>query len=228
MKKIGFLVLAIVLAIGTLGVGYAMWYQTLTINGTVSTGSVNLQVDNFSGTWAYKDLTDDSLLFQQELGYSAARPAMPDGDTYSPILGYAEIVSDTGSEQCTEANGNIDLIIDTLNMFPASDSTIDPNPGDRDWTVDFRVCNTGTIPVKFQLVDYWAEGLENFDALFVVKDDAGNTIDWIGSQLEPGDCVHVVLHLFVNEETNQNIDGVFHFVIAAVQWNEYGEPLPLQ
>jgi len=228
MKKIGFLVLAIVLAIGTLGVGYAMWYQTLTINGTVSTGSVNLKVDNFSGTWAYKNITEESLLFQQELGYGPDnRPALPDdGDEYSAILGYAEIASETGWEECTEANGNIDLTIDTHNMFPASDSTMETNPGDRDWTVDFRVCNTGTVPVKFQLVDYWAEGLENFDALFVTTDESGREIMWMGSQLEPNDCIDVVLHLFVDEETNQGIDGVFHFVIAAVQWNEYGEPLP--
>ena len=50
MKKIGFLVLAIVLAIGTLGVGYAHWTETLTISGDVSTGFIDVnfmsQYDN--------------------------------------------------------------------------------------------------------------------------------------------------------------------------------------
>jgi hypothetical protein len=40
MKKIGLLCLALVLALGTLGVGYAMWYEDLYIYGTVNTGEV--------------------------------------------------------------------------------------------------------------------------------------------------------------------------------------------
>ena len=40
MKKFGLLCLALVLALGTLGVGYAMWYEDLYINGTVNTGEV--------------------------------------------------------------------------------------------------------------------------------------------------------------------------------------------
>lgn len=44
MKKIGLLCLALVLALGTLGVGYAMWDKTLYIDGTVNTGEVNLEI----------------------------------------------------------------------------------------------------------------------------------------------------------------------------------------
>ena len=40
MKKFGLLLLALVLALGTLGVGYAMWYEDLYIDGTVYTGEV--------------------------------------------------------------------------------------------------------------------------------------------------------------------------------------------
>jgi len=41
MKKIGLLVLALVFALGSLGVGYAMWDKTLEVTGTVNTGEVN-------------------------------------------------------------------------------------------------------------------------------------------------------------------------------------------
>lgn len=41
MKKIGIICLALVLAVGSLGVGYAMWDKTLYIEGTVYTGEVN-------------------------------------------------------------------------------------------------------------------------------------------------------------------------------------------
>lgn len=44
MKKIGLLVLALVLALGTIGVGYAKWTDTVTINGTVNTGNVKIGI----------------------------------------------------------------------------------------------------------------------------------------------------------------------------------------
>lgn len=41
MKKIGLICLALVLTLGLMGVGYAMWSKTLDISGTVNTGEVN-------------------------------------------------------------------------------------------------------------------------------------------------------------------------------------------
>jgi hypothetical protein len=52
VKKIGLLSLALVLALGTLGVSYAMWYDDLYISGNVNTGYVDVdfhsQYDNDS------------------------------------------------------------------------------------------------------------------------------------------------------------------------------------
>jgi hypothetical protein len=47
MKKIGFIILTVVLAIGILGVAYARWTQQINVNGYVNTGSVSAQ---FAGT----------------------------------------------------------------------------------------------------------------------------------------------------------------------------------
>ena len=41
MKKIGILALALVLALGSLGVGYALWSDVLYLEGTVQTGTVS-------------------------------------------------------------------------------------------------------------------------------------------------------------------------------------------
>ena len=50
MKKIGLLSLALVLALGSLGIGYAHWTDTLTIDGDINTGWVDVnfhsQLDN--------------------------------------------------------------------------------------------------------------------------------------------------------------------------------------
>ena len=42
MKKFGLVLLAVVLALGVLGVGYAMWYEDLFIEGTVYTGDLDI------------------------------------------------------------------------------------------------------------------------------------------------------------------------------------------
>lgn len=42
MKKIGFIILAVVLALGALGAGYAYWSQTLTVSGSVTTGTLEV------------------------------------------------------------------------------------------------------------------------------------------------------------------------------------------
>lgn len=44
MKKIGLICLALVLALGALGIGYAQWTETLLIDGTVNTGSVSAEL----------------------------------------------------------------------------------------------------------------------------------------------------------------------------------------
>ncbi len=45
MKKIGLLVLVLVIALGSLGVAYARWSDTVTINGPITTGKVCIEWD---------------------------------------------------------------------------------------------------------------------------------------------------------------------------------------
>lgn len=52
MRKIGLLSLALILALGTLGVGYALWYEDLFIVGTVNTGTLD-------ATWSIGDYGAD-------------------------------------------------------------------------------------------------------------------------------------------------------------------------
>lgn len=44
MKKIGLICLALVLALGTIGVGFATWIDVLYIEGTVNTGTVDVEL----------------------------------------------------------------------------------------------------------------------------------------------------------------------------------------
>jgi len=62
MKKTGLIALAVVLALGAMGVGLAFWNETLTITGTVATGELDVQ---FS---AQKSNDDGSQLDPSEGG----------------------------------------------------------------------------------------------------------------------------------------------------------------
>ena len=54
MKKIALLALALVLALGSLGVGYAMWFEDLYIDGIVNTGTLD-------GSWSIAGYGDTEI-----------------------------------------------------------------------------------------------------------------------------------------------------------------------
>jgi len=76
MKKLGLLALALVLALGSLGIGYALWYEILYIDGTVYTGELNAE-------WSLHGYEDD-----ETKDYSYV-DAYIDGDTLYVYVGYA-------------------------------------------------------------------------------------------------------------------------------------------
>jgi len=45
MKKIGFIILAVVLTLGIIGVGYALWTQPLAVKANLSTGNLAATID---------------------------------------------------------------------------------------------------------------------------------------------------------------------------------------
>jgi len=60
MKKIGFIILAIVLALGLIGAAYALWSQSLSVISKVSTGNLAATIDaqgTINQTGADSDLT---------------------------------------------------------------------------------------------------------------------------------------------------------------------------
>jgi hypothetical protein len=59
MKRIGLIFLAMVLALGALGVGYAAWAKTLDIKGTIATGdsSAIFSEQNYDNGFDYANIT---------------------------------------------------------------------------------------------------------------------------------------------------------------------------
>lgn len=79
------------------------------------------------------------------------------------------------------------------------------------YTVEFDILNSGTIPVIITDV----QGLP--DDCYDVN---GNLTDAIGLQLEPGDTVHVFLVIHLSNQCEQNSTYTFTITVVAVQWNE--------
>ena len=121
MKKIGLLCLALVLALGTLGVGYAMWTDTVLIDGEVTTGDLILGVVDVE--------TNDP-------DNGTADPQCPPGDNREgKDVAYFTSVNGEPKAGC---NGYYASITETFNhVYP--------------WygpSVTVRVANCGSVPLR--------------------------------------------------------------------------------
>jgi len=223
MKKVGLLVLALVIALGGLGVGYAMWSDTITVTGTVDTATVCFQWSSF----------DDSDMC---LGTEGDRP------TATPVPGKDPKWAAPGSNDrywdknvaCTEIeyyedeDGKVDpqkLLITVYNAYPGYYA---------DWELHWMNC--GTIPIRIQ--DFTIEPL-NFKIASNTNwqnPEADGEIyinfvdDVIGDQLHPGDESSASFTLLVMQTAEQgmgmNDTEPYKFLVTmqAVQWNEYQDP----
>ncbi len=132
MKKIAIITLVAVLAISSLGVGLAKWFDTITIHGTVDTGSVDMVVVDYSGTWVYKIFPHEIVVVQgwasDHDAFLAANnvtedfdengPVVPDAAAYDGFLVAYAVASDADPE---EGNSD-DIKMDFFNLFPGEES----------------------------------------------------------------------------------------------------------
>jgi hypothetical protein len=193
MKKIGLLSLAIVLALGALGVGYASWTDTIFIDGTVTTGDFCLSIED--GTYAevitgcdptpFADYPDRNWagwvqstgVISCPAGYKFASKFCVDKDvgyvTFNPV---------------EDGNGNIVELEVTLH---------DAYPHYLAW-ITFEVCNCGTVPLKLR-----APVINQSNFLLIEYRNG------VGTQLEPGECHEISLFIGVVQHEGHWVDGVW-------------------
>ena len=63
MKKIGLIILIVVVALGVMGAAYAAWQQTLNISGTVGTATFNVSMSYDNSTGPQKPTDADNTTF---------------------------------------------------------------------------------------------------------------------------------------------------------------------
>jgi hypothetical protein len=175
MRKIGLLALALVLALGALGVGYAHWTDTVFIEGQVCTGEVDVGLDpdriseiddcpdqNWDG-WFYDGFTISCPNGYHFTGIGDA----PEGKCP------ATVVFNTTDEN---GDGCVDILEVTIqNAYPHLLVHL-----------SIYVCNCGTIPVILQ-----TPIITQSDFLLIEYGDN------IGVQLHPGECKEISLYVGV-------------------------------
>lgn len=227
MKKIGLLCLALVLALGSLGIGYAMWSDTLTIVGNVNTGELVVIFDS------QYDNDDSQQLDPSEegswSGFAAGTPVWTGDRENKDVASTSSTFGDT-SAQVTVAEG-----------YPCY------------WgSVVWDVKNTGSVPVKLYSVTlvalskngpvwtgsipldigtrYYVDlDIPNIDTSL----DAGDDFSFILSekwtdQIDPytwKDALHdgkgyldITVHVEQDAEEKTNYDFTIDYVFA--NWNE--------
>jgi hypothetical protein len=227
MKRIGLLTMALVLALGSLGVAYAAWTDDIAIEGSVNTGDVNLNVVDYSGTWVYKCLDDDSIVNLH--GWMTASPPT------CPDCANAELVAWAGAGPLLQNTGLVDdgVRVWFENIFPC-----------QDFMVDILLHYDGSVPAKLFAdvievggspalianldVDFMAWQLPGFDP----DTDMADIHDWlipanmidVGHQVHFCDYILVAMNVHLPQDNNlMNLDGTFRARIQAIQWNEYVE-----
>ncbi|MFC1872039.1 hypothetical protein ACFLYF_06575 [Chloroflexota bacterium] len=225
MKKIGLLILAVIMTFGALGVGYAAWTDQIFINGTVNTGSVDLVIEELSSTLVYKDLdTDDLVVVHQrenlrdlEGGFGwhiVNSPAIP----ANGLLVASAMTTSPGDDM-------INIVIE--NAFPLVGEQDEPQ-----LCADFLLHYVGSVPVIVDAVITDYQGDPEAVALLAAASEV-HFYKWVDGQmgeeitdpvqLHYCDSVYGVLCLNIpQEDAYMNLSGSFSAEIRAVQWNEFG------
>jgi hypothetical protein len=221
MRKIGLLCLTLVLALGALGVGYAHWTDTITIEGTVNTGSVDINVEYYSGTDVYKDLGTEGVVTVYWLRDACGALVWSSGQAPANGLLVASAKAEPGPTDDT-------VVISYNNTFPCETLV-----------ADFIVHYTGSVPAmvdaEFTSADEWLEDLWDsgaagaYGALVDIDPAKGfefiEAIEELPIQMHYCNYAKVWLWLHLpQDDTLMNKTGNFTATITATQWNLYEQP----
>jgi len=225
MKKIGLLILVIVMAVGSLGVGYAMWSDMIDVSGSVSTATVS---------WEFCDCTVLDNIAPPPI-YPLPYPFLGDWSVAPGFLGKKIQLDKNVSWGTCDLSTDHKVLSVTLNdVYPCNYNNI-----------TFYVRNNGSIPIVYDHMDIWItdpvdpnsvplytfysdpSGLIYFD----MDNDGCNDLEvmygnHIGDQLEPTEeCYNTEISLSFHtlQCAPQGATFQFWITLTAIQWNDYGD-----
>ena len=208
--KIGVIFIISALALAGIGVGYSAWTDTITITGMVSTGSVEWEVIEYSGTYVWKVYGAD------DTGYGPE--TVVTGDP-----GYSVPLEEGFRVACAEAmpgagEFDVDVIFD--NLFPCID-----------FVADIEITYTGTVPGKINDITFeipvgyeWINELVLSGDIYATARCNGEVVE-LGYQLHKDDVILIELHVHIPQQQDlMSRSGSFTAIFEVIQWNEYDVP----
>lgn len=234
LKRIGLLALAMVLALGTMGVAYSAWTEELYINSTVYTGTVDIDVAGCSSTFVYKvpGLGDIGYGLDTDVHYvyGSFDPSPPAGGTLVAsavtvpnLLPDADAATMTFTNVFPCINFQTDVELEYIGTVPATISVAEITPTGGSGEALDELWELGeTTKGETIRTGAWIDG--------TLSVDDGMTwtyvADPLGMLLEQGDMVHITINVHLPE--SDDYDGIsglgFSGLITVVQWNLYEEP----
>ena len=203
MKRIGLICMALVLALGALGVGYALWWDEVTIEGTVQTGSVEISINATSETYVYKNLITREMEMSPE-----------------PLVGanLLLVASATTADTSTATEKKVTMTF--TNIFPTEEPI----------SADVVLHYTGSIPAHVVLLE---DDVDPAIEKYLIQEWYMWDVDkqeWVltnidGIQLHYCNLVELVVSLNATAlqddgKAAQGLSGNFTKTIIVHQWNE--------
>ncbi len=227
MKKIVFICTALVVALGMLGIGYAMWFDPVKIEGKVKTGSVDMVVEEVSSTYIYKVLHDfcyNGKTYKADDVFVSSKEMSPLDIDPSKLLFVSSAVTTYKDDTVSMDFCNIFPIIDLCPIWHPDVTTI---------TADVLFKYAGTIPARI----LYAESVDPSIQPYLVQKwykkevggnwrsiSEGSLDDW---QVHQNDELKLLVYLDPIKlqlcgEDAQGLSGKFCKTLFVYQWNELG------
>lgn len=222
MKKIAILTLAVALVLASLGVGFAKWFDRITIEGTVETGNLDLVVEDYSCTYVYKDLEH-----QYPEKWNGGFACIVSGEPLE--MEGLELIGSACAEQAVDEAGEPidDAVTMTFdNLFPNLNDA-----GQRmfRWKADVLVHYAGSIPARLYIdpatmeFPEGSEWLAEYMTVHIYDPELGveeGTIDNC-TQVHYCDLIQIDVKIDIPEDEELMLkSGSFTWSFDAVQWNE--------
>jgi hypothetical protein len=147
LKRIGLLAIALVLALGALGVAYAAWSDTITVTGTVYTGTIGFDIRGVSSTYVYKvpDAEDTGYGPETVVDYHCST----EGD-YTPPANAMPVAAAIAVDTSHQAEDPVTH--ELIDIWSAAMTFIGVFPG-IDFMADVELHYMGTVPGKISLAE---------------------------------------------------------------------------
>jgi len=234
LGKFGIVFLALALVLSVTGAAFASWTDKVTIDGTVNTGEVNLEVVALSSTYVYKVPTTHECIILYELADLEGTPLRQyvtdcdysDGTWYeypevwTPPGGAFVVASSVATPGAPGADDEV--IVNATNLFPCICFGADI-------LLHYDGIPARIVDAEIDTEDEWLLDLianEEAGVAVFKSDEFGHLgdeiVDVLGYQLHECDWIMVIMGVHIpQDDAYMGLSGSFTGELEVIQWNEY-------